>query len=55
MSLTTLLVPSVAPLGAVSVTLSRSLPSNTLSFVIETVIVFVVSPGAKFSVPVAAV
>ena len=43
-----------APFGAERVIVSVSLRSSVVSFVIETVTVFEVSPGAKLSVPLAA-
>ena len=41
----------IAPLGAASVTMIVSLPSTSWSSMIVTGMVFVVSPGAKLSVP----
>ena len=46
---------SVAPAGALSVTVNVSLPSAMVSAAIATVIVRVVSPVPKVSVPLAGV
>ncbi len=48
-------VAMVALVGVLKLTVKFSLPSNTVSFVIGTVIVFVVSPGANVKLPVMAV
>ena len=48
-------VPSVAPVGALSVTVKVSEPSKVASLVIATVTVWLVTPGAKVSVPEPAV
>ena len=48
-------VAIVAFTGALSVTLNASLFSNTASFRIATVIVWLVTPAAKFKVPLPAV
>ena len=53
--LVTVAVPSVAPVGAERLTVSVSAPSKVASSAIATVIVCVVTPGAKVSVPLLAV